>query len=76
MAGGVIGSRMGNNDGTPVLRDVRRCETTVNNAPAYWEVTYIFRDQPHRVQMKNEPGRTIFVNGYGEPREPGYEPRQ
>ena len=68
VAGGVIGSRVGNN-GTTETRDVQRCETVANQKPAYWDVTYIFRGQPHHVQMSNEPGRTILVNGYGEPRQ-------
>ena len=69
VAGGVIGSRIGN-DNAPATRDVRRCETKPSQTPAYWDVTYIFRGQPHHVQMKNDPGRTISVNGNGEPREP------
>ena len=69
VAGGVIGSRIGN-DNAPATRDVRRCETKPSQTVAYWDVTYIFRGQPHHVQMKNDPGRTISVNGNGEPREP------
>jgi uncharacterized protein YcfJ len=66
----VIGSRMGNNEQAAVSRDVRRCQTVPSKIPAYWDVTYIFRGQPHHVQMQNDPGRTISVNGNGEPREP------
>jgi uncharacterized protein YcfJ len=69
VAGGVIGSRIGGNDGAPTTRDVRRCETTASTTPAYWDVTYIYRGQPHHVQMRNDPGRTILVNGNGEPRQ-------
>jgi uncharacterized protein YcfJ len=69
VAGGVIGSRMGGNDSAPTSREVRRCENKPSQTPAYWEVTYIFRGQPHHVQMRNEPGRTIAVNGNGEPRQ-------
>jgi uncharacterized protein YcfJ len=69
VAGGVIGSRVGGNDGAPTSRDVRRCESTASTTPAYWDVTYIFRGQPHHVQMREEPGRTIQVNGNGEPRQ-------
>jgi uncharacterized protein YcfJ len=69
VAGGVIGSRVGNNDSAPTSREVRRCETIANKTPAYWDVTYIYRGQPHHVQMRNEPGRTITVNGNGEPRQ-------
>jgi uncharacterized protein YcfJ len=69
VAGGVLGSQVGRNENAPPAREVRRCETTVNKTPAYWDVTYIFRGQPHHVQMRKDPGRTIAVNGNGEPRE-------
>jgi uncharacterized protein YcfJ len=69
VAGGVIGSRIGGTDNAPSAREVRRCESKPSQSPAYWEVTYIFRGQPHHVQMANEPGRTIAVNGNGEPRQ-------
>jgi uncharacterized protein YcfJ len=69
VAGGVIGSRVGSSETAPTTRDVRRCETTPSKTPAYWDVTYIYRGQPHHVQMRNEPGRTIAVNGNGEPRQ-------
>ena len=69
VAGGVLGSRMGQQESVASTREVRRCETTASRTPAYWEVTYVFRGQPHHVQMQNEPGRTITVNAYGEPRE-------
>jgi uncharacterized protein YcfJ len=68
VAGGVIGSRVGGNDG-PASREVRRCETKPSQTPAYWDVTYIFRGQPHHVQMSYDPGRTVSVNGNGEPRQ-------
>lgn len=69
VAGGVIGSRMGGNERAPSTREVRRCETTASQTPAYWDVTYIFRGQPHHVQMRSDPGRSIAVNGNGEPRQ-------
>ena len=69
VAGGVIGSKVGRNDPVPSTREVRRCETTVNQNPAYWDVTYIFHGQPHHVQMRNDPGHTIAVNEIGEPRQ-------
>ena len=69
VAGGVIGANVGRNDAPPTTREVRRCETTVNQTPAYWDVTYIFHGQPHHVQMRNEPGHTIAVNENGEPRQ-------
>jgi uncharacterized protein YcfJ len=68
VAGGVIGSRIGNTT-APATREVRRCESKPSQTPAYWDVTYIFRGQPHHVQMQYDPGRTVTVNGNGEPRE-------
>jgi uncharacterized protein YcfJ len=49
-------------------RDVRRCENAPNQTPAYWDVTYNFRGQEHHMQMASAPGRTVSVNGKGEPR--------
>ena len=50
-------------------RDVRRCEpTSAGGQPQYYDVTYEFRGVEHRVQMATPPGRTITVNGNGEPR--------
>ena len=70
IAGAVIGSRIGGN-GSPqtVPQDVQRCENVPNQARTeYWDVTYTFRDQEHRIQMTSPPGRTITVNAQGEPR--------
>ena len=50
-------------------RDVRRCENVSNPKPEYWDVTYNYRGQEHRVQMNTPPGNTIAVNSStGEPR--------
>jgi uncharacterized protein YcfJ len=68
VAGGVIGSNVGRN-GQPSTQDVRRCENTVSGTPAYWDVTYNFRGQDHRIQMTAPPGNTIAVNRNGEPRQ-------
>ena len=69
VAGGVLGSRIGQQDTPAATREVRHCENTANRTPAYWDVTYVFRGQPHHVQMQYEPGPTITVNDYGEPRQ-------
>jgi hypothetical protein len=50
-------------------RDVRRCSEVVQGTPAYWDVGYSFRGQPHHVKMSAAPGATIAVNGKGEPRQ-------
>jgi uncharacterized protein YcfJ len=68
VAGAVIGANAGRSSGAPAERDVRRCESTPNQTPAYWDVDYEYRGTPHRVQMTSEPGRTIAVNRDGEPR--------
>jgi uncharacterized protein YcfJ len=69
VAGGVIGSNIGRDGNTVSTRDVRRCETTVSGTPAYWDVGYRFKGQDHQVQMSAAPGRSIYVNGNGEPRQ-------
>lgn len=71
VAGGLVGSKVGqNNSGQAAAgQDVQRCTTDAAQAqPAYWDVTYNFRGQEHRVQMTSAPGPTITVNGQGEPR--------
>lgn len=69
VAGAAIGSNVGR-DRNEYSRDVRRCETVVDDRdPAYWDVRYTFRNVDHRVQMSAPPGRTILVNDRGEPRQ-------
>ena len=74
IGGAVGGAALGANVGrtaaaTPPAPDVQRCTTQPSAAqPAYWDVTYNFRGQEHRVQMTSAPGPTITVNGQGEPR--------
>jgi uncharacterized protein YcfJ len=70
VAGGVVGNNMGRDSGGHGgSRDVRKCETTANGKPAYWDVTYNFRGREHHVQMSEAPGQTIAVNGNGLPRQ-------
>ena len=71
IAGAVIGSKVGNTSDTSqgAMRDVQRCEDVPSQArPEYWDVTYSFRGEEHRIQMTSAPGRTITVNAQGEPR--------
>ena len=71
VAGGLIGSNVGRNNSSQAAagQDVQRCTTDSSQTqPAYWDVTYNFRGQEHRVQMTSAPGPTITVNGQGEPR--------
>ncbi|HJV27913.1 MAG TPA: beta/gamma crystallin-related protein [Aromatoleum sp.] len=72
VAGAVVGANVGRNYGDREVRtqDVRRCANVPSQArPDYWDVTYNFQGQDHRVQMTAPPGRTITVNERGEPRE-------
>jgi uncharacterized protein YcfJ len=68
VVGGAIGSNVGR-DNNPTTREVQRCTTTNNTArPEFWDVTYYFRGQEHRMQVTTPPGDTITVNAQGEPR--------
>ena len=68
--GAVVGANVGRDAaGTVYTQDVQRC-ANVSTAAAvdYWDVTYNFRGYEHHVQTTSPPGRTILVNGQGEPR--------
>jgi uncharacterized protein YcfJ len=75
--GAVTGAAVGNNTGgdggdkRSYSQNVRRCEIDSygdGGRPEYWDVTYVYRGQEHRVQMTYPPGSTITVNRQGEPR--------
>ena len=66
VAGAAVGGSVGSNYGYG--QDVQRCTNVTSDRPDYWDVTYVFRDREHRVQMTAPPGATITVNGDGEPR--------
>lgn len=68
--GAVLGANVGRDAaGTVYTQDVRRCANVATVAPLdYWDVTYNFRGYEHHVQTTSPPGRTILVNGQGEPR--------
>ena len=72
VAGALVGAKVGRNqdDDTPgQAQNIRRCSTSQNNnRPQYWDVSYVFRGQPHRMQMTSAPGNTVTVNAQGEPR--------
>ena len=69
VAGAAIGANVNRDGDRGGYGDVRRCSNNPGDArPAYWDVTYEFRGQEHRVQMADAPGRTVRVNGRGEPR--------
>jgi uncharacterized protein YcfJ len=69
VAGAAIGANAGRTRGEDYTRDVQRCETTMSGSPEYWDVRYNYRGVEHRVQMSAPPGRTIYVNRNGEPRQ-------
>ena len=72
LAGAAIGSRTGrggNDQQVVTTPNVQRCSRNPSQArAAYWDVAYNFRGQEYRVQMTQEPGRTVTVNEQGEPR--------
>lgn len=70
VAGGLVGANVGRDGAQPATtRDVKRCSSVPSQAKAdYWDVTYTFRGQEHRVQMATPPGNTVTVNEQGEPR--------
>lgn len=69
VAGAAVGANVGRTSGQAGA-DVKRCENVPGSAKAdYWDVSYEFRGQEHRVQMSAPPaGPTITVNEQGEPR--------
>jgi uncharacterized protein YcfJ len=69
VAGALVGSNAGRNDGNSYDRDVQRCTNATNTTPAYWDVTYNYRGVEHRMQMSSPPGNTVAVNRNGEPRQ-------
>lgn len=73
VGGAALGAQYGRTDqqaqAAPLTQDVRRCDgNAVQATPSYWDVTYQHEGVEHRVQMANQPGRTITVNRKGEPR--------
>ena len=69
VAGAAIGSNVGRDRGDGHSRDVRRCENVpASGRPHHWDVTYAFRGREHHMQTTAPPGRTVAVNGQGEPR--------
>ena len=70
VAGAAVGANVGRGSGpAAVTRDVQRCTDVPSQArPDYWDVTYMFRDQEHHIQMVTPPGRSVTVNRLGEPR--------
>jgi uncharacterized protein YcfJ len=69
VAGAALGSKLGRENQPSEQRDVKHCANDERNRKtAYWDVTYAFRGQQHRVQMTTAPRATVTVNRQGEPR--------
>ena len=76
IGGGVVGANVGRGAQPAQTKDVQRCASVPSQArPDYWDVTYNFRGQDHRMQVTAPPGPTITVNERGEPRSAQGEPR-
>lgn len=70
VAGAAIGANIGREGGGEQTQDVRRCASVPSQArPQFWDVSYNFRGEEHRVQMTAPPGPTVTVNDRGEPRD-------
>ncbi len=72
VAGAAIGVQVARkaDDRQETSRDVQHCADVTRHArPEYWDVTYNFRGQAHRIQLSAPPGPTVTVNERGEPRE-------
>jgi uncharacterized protein YcfJ len=71
VAGAAVGANVGR-DGygqQGYSQNVQRCASAPSQAsPEYWDVTYSFRGEQHRMQMTSPPGSTVTVNVRGEPR--------
>lgn len=68
IGGAAVGANVNRDDRTET-RDVQRCAQARGPQRAeYWDVTYVFRGQEHRIQTTEPPGATVPVNGRGEPR--------
>jgi len=68
VVGGAIGANSNRDRGETYERNIRRCETSYDGDPDYWDVTYDYRGREHYVQMTEPPGDTLWVNDDGEPR--------
>jgi uncharacterized protein YcfJ len=69
VAGAAIGSNVNRPSERVLSRDVQRCvNVRGSERPEYWDVTYVFRGQEHRIQTMEPPGATVTVNQYGQPR--------
>lgn len=70
LGGAALGANVNRGSTTATTpQEVQRCTDAPAQARAdYWDVTYDFRGQAHRIQMTAPPGSTVTVNAHGEPR--------
>ena len=71
VGGAAMGAHMGRSGSEQqgYSQNVEHCATHPEQARVhYWDVTYSFRGEDHRIQLTSPPGSTVTVNGRGEPR--------
>ncbi|HZP86418.1 MAG TPA: beta/gamma crystallin-related protein [Burkholderiales bacterium] len=70
VGGAALGANMtGRDDAQAYGQDVQHCASSSRQSrPDYWDVTYTFHGEEHRMQMTTPPGSSVTVNEQGEPR--------
>ena len=70
VAGAAVGANIGRGGSRQgYTQNVQRCASVPSQGrPDYWDVTYSFRGEQHRMQTTAPPGPTVTVNRQGEPR--------
>jgi uncharacterized protein YcfJ len=64
VAGAAVGANVGRGGQQGYAQEVQRCASVPSQGrPDYWDVTYNFRGQEHRMQVTAPPGPTVIVNG-------------
>jgi uncharacterized protein YcfJ len=72
IGGAALGSNVARDRAGNEVRDVQRCENVPTaGSPQFYDVTYAFRGEEHRIQTTVHPGSTVTVNERGEPRAQG-----
>jgi uncharacterized protein YcfJ len=67
VAGAALGAHLGKGTASVSERDVQKCEMVDSGKPAGWDVTYVHAGVERRAQLPTHPGRTIRVDGRGQP---------
>lgn len=72
--GAIVGATVGatsnrQNESYSYGQNVERCsDDRTFEDPSFWDITYRFRGEDHRMQTSVAPGETVLVNEFGEPR--------